>query len=95
MFLSPDQINAAIDSIFNIICCYDDDSAVIIFAGDLNYLDDCILCDEYGLTRMVTTPTHENNILDKFFVHRPDLYNCFSIKSAVKTTGVDADAQYT
>ena len=91
---SPDLINAAIDSIFDIICCYKDDSAVIIFAGDINCLDDRILCDEHGLTQMVATPTHENNILDKFFVNRPDLYNnCFTIKSAVKTKHLAVIAQ--
>jgi hypothetical protein len=65
---------------------FDDDSAIIVFAGDFNSLDDSLFCAEYGLVQLVTTPTHDNNILDKFFTNRPDIYtNCSTFRSTLKT----------
>jgi hypothetical protein len=83
---SADQFRSAVDSIFNFINRFDDDSAIIVFAGDLNSLDDSLICDVYGLVQLVTTPTHDNNILDRFFTNRPDIYtNCSTFRSTLKT----------
>ena len=83
---SPDQFNDVITCVFEIISSYDEDDAIIVLAGDLNQLDSDFLCNKYGLVQLVDTPTHDGNILDKFFTNRPDIYNnWFPMKSTVKT----------
>lgn len=66
-----------IDSTFN--------SVFIVIAGDFNSLDTQFISTGHGLTQMVNQSTHCNNIIDKFFITRPDLYHCYTVKSIVKT----------
>ena len=40
---------------------------------------------DYGLTQLVTGPTHERSILDKVFVSRPDIYTETVFSSLLKT----------
>ena len=58
---------------------------VILVAGDFNHLDTCFLESDYGLIQLVSTATHGDNILDKVFTNRPDLYNACVLKSLIKT----------
>ena len=60
-------------------------SCCIVVAGDFNTLDTCFLSCDFGLVQIVTTATHGNNILDKVFVSRTDLFCTFTIKSLIKT----------
>ena len=39
---------------------------------------------DYGLTQLVTGPTHERSILDKVFVSRPDIYTATVFSSLLK-----------
>ena len=58
---------------------------IILVAGDFNQLDTSFLESDYGLIQLVSTATHGNNILDKVFTNRPDLYNACVLKSLIKT----------
>jgi len=60
-------------------------SSIILIAGDFNQLDTSIIEVDYGLTQMVTTPTHNQNLIDKVFTNPPDLYDAHCFKSLVKT----------
>jgi hypothetical protein len=83
---SVDQFFYVVACVFEGIFSYDEDDAILVFAGDLNQLDSSFLCHKYGLVQLVNTPTHDSNILDKFFTNRPDIYNnCFTMKNTVKT----------
>jgi hypothetical protein len=75
---SVDHLNEVIDSIFNPTYKNDEDSAITVFAGDLNALDWNILCDEYGL--FTNRPDLYNN--------------CFPTKSTVTTKPFAVIAQY-
>jgi len=57
----------------------------IIIAGDFNSLDCTALESQCGLVQLVNDPTHGNNILDKVFTNRFDLYSATVGKSLVKT----------
>jgi len=57
----------------------------IMIAGDFNSLDCTALESECGLVQLVSDPTHCNNILDKVFTNRPDLYSAAVGKSLIKT----------
>jgi len=57
----------------------------IIIAGDFNSLDCTALESQCGLVQLVNDPTHCNNILDKVFTNRFDLYSATAGKSLVKT----------
>ena len=65
---SPDQFKDVITSVFEIISSYDEDDAILVLAGDLNQCDSDFFCNKFGLVQLVTTPTHDGNILDKFFL---------------------------
>ena len=60
-------------------------SAFIVVAGDFNSLDTGFLETDFGLTQIVTEATHCNNILDKVFVNRPDIYSTDVFCSLLKT----------
>jgi hypothetical protein len=60
-------------------------SNLIVVAGDFNSLDTEFLASDYGFTQIVSGPTHGNNLIDKFFVTRSDLYCAVVCKSIVKT----------
>ena len=47
-------------------------SSTIVIAGDFNQLDTSRLNTDYGLLQIVTTPTHNLNLIDKVFVNQPD-----------------------
>ena len=57
----------------------------ILIAGNFNTLDTGFLEVDYGLTQLVTEPTHERSILDKVFVSRPDIYTATVFSSLLKT----------
>ena len=57
----------------------------IIIAGDFNSLDCTALESECGLVQLVSEPNHCNNILDKVFTDRSDLYSAAVGKSLIKT----------
>ena len=59
-------------------------TAVLCVLGDFNQLD-TFLQYEFGLTQIVNTPTHGNNLLDKVFINVPDGYKTQVFKSLVKT----------
>ena len=59
--------------------------AVLCVLGDFNQLDTTFLQCEFGLTQIVDTPTHGNNLLDKVFINVPDGYKTQVFKSLVKT----------
>ena len=59
---------------------------LIIVAGDFNTLCTDFIENDYGLCQLVETPTHGDNLLDKFFISRPDIYSTAPpFKSLVKT----------
>ena len=60
-------------------------SSIILIAGNFNQLDTSIIEVDYRLTQIVTTPTHNQNLNDKVFTNRPDLYDAHCFKSLVKT----------
>lgn len=60
-------------------------SSIIIIAGDFNHLDLGFLEVQYGLHQLVTDVTHGNNVLDKVFINRPDIYSTIVLRSLLKT----------
>jgi len=60
-------------------------SPVIVVTGDFNQL--CLDCLEhdYGLAQIVTVSTHGDNILDKVYTNRPDVFSAKVHKSLIKT----------
>ena len=61
------------------------DNSIIILASDLNLLCTDFLERDYGLVQLVNQPTHGNNILDKFFCSRSDIFSASVSKSLIKT----------
>ena len=61
------------------------DNAIILLAGDFNSLDLSFLEVQFGLSQIVSDVTHGNNILDKVYVNRPDLYCTMVVRSLLKT----------
>ena len=59
--------------------------SIILICEDFNSLSTEFLEIDYGLVQLVLTPTHETNLLDKFFVNQSDLYCVEVIKSLLKT----------
>ena len=53
---------------------------VFLITGDFNLLCTEFLEENFGFDQLVQTSTHGNNILDKVFTNRPDLFkkNCAS-----------------
>jgi hypothetical protein len=74
------QLTDSIDVIIHDVA-----SDLIVIAGDFNSLDTEFLVSDYGFTQLVSGPTHGNNLIDKFFVTRGDLYRAVMCKSIVKT----------
>lgn len=74
------QLTDSIDVIIHDVA-----SDLIVIAGDFNSLDTEFLVSDYGFTQLVSGPTHGNNLIDKFFVTRGDLYRAVVCKSIVKT----------
>jgi Reverse transcriptase (RNA-dependent DNA polymerase) len=58
---------------------------IIFVTGDLNQLHTDFLEQDFGLTQIVTMPTHGKNIIDKVFCNRPDIFSSLVLKSLVKT----------
>lgn len=61
------------------------ESDFIAIAGDFNSLDTAFIEADHGFIQLVNEPTHENNLIDKFFISRPSLYVSSVCKSVVKT----------
>lgn len=61
------------------------DSCVLTICGDFNSLYTGFLEIEFGLVQLVDIPTHGNNLLDKVFVNRPDIFSATVCKSLLKT----------
>ena len=76
-------IKALSDDIDNLLTIQN--CPILFVAGDLNLLNDDFLSDQYGLTHLVDKSTHGNNILDRVFCSRPDLYYSEVFKSLNKT----------
>ena len=60
-------------------------SSTIVIAGDFNQLDTSRPNTDYGLLQIVTTPTHNLNLIDKVFVNQPDIYEANCTQRLVKT----------
>ena len=73
-----DCISKGIDVLTNLY-----PTAVLCVLGDFNQLDTTFLQCEFGLTQIVDTPTHGNNLLDKVFINVG--YKTQVSKSLVKT----------
>ena len=58
---------------------------IFIIAGDFSSLNTDFLEVDFGLSQLVTKPTHGNNIIDTFFTNRPDLFFCDVFSSLIKT----------
>ena len=58
---------------------------IIIVAGDFNQLYTSTIEVDYGLFQIVTTPTHNQNLIDKVFINQPDLFDVCCFKSLIKT----------
>jgi len=74
------KFNADLQFIIDIQTC-----PLIVIAGDFNSFDTTFLETDFGLTQIVTEPTHGFNTLDKVFVNRPDIYVTNVIGSLLKT----------
>jgi hypothetical protein len=61
------------------------ETVVIVISGDFNSLDTDFLEVDFGLTQIVSQPTHGNKILDKFFTSRPDISEVEVFASLIKT----------
>jgi hypothetical protein len=59
--------------------------SIVIIVGDFNQLSTVFLECDLGFTQLVHSPTHCNNIIDKCFINRPDVYDVDIISSLVKT----------
>ena len=75
-----DELVDGIDFIIQQYC-----SPIIIIAGDFNQLDTSSLQIDFGLSQIVSLPTHKQNLIDKVFTNRADLYEASVFKSLVKT----------
>ena len=80
-----DFLTELINGIHSVISSYP--SSTIVIAGDFNQLDTSRLNTDYGLLQIVTTHTHNLNLIDKAFVNQPDIYELIPhcIQSLVKT----------
>ena len=78
-----DFITELTNGIESVILSYP--SSTIVIAGDFNQLDTSCLNIDYGLLQIVTTPTHNLNLIDKVFVNHPDKYEAYCIQSLIKT----------
>jgi Reverse transcriptase (RNA-dependent DNA polymerase) len=76
-----------VDVICRDIECINDmtTSSVIFVAGDFNNFNTEFLETDCGLEQIVVSPTHGNNIIDKVFCSRPDVFNSIVTKSLIKT----------
>ena len=59
--------------------------SVIVFTGDLNQLKTIDLETDYGLNQLVSAPTHQGHILDKFFTSDADLFQVVVVDSSIRT----------
>jgi hypothetical protein len=59
--------------------------AMFIVTGDFTSFNTDFLEVDYGMSQLVTRPTHGNNIIDKYFTSRPDLFQVDVFKSLIKT----------
>ena len=59
--------------------------AIIIIAGDFNQLNTSFLEIDHGLVQIVNSVTHGNNVLDRVYTNRPDIYSAHVLKSLIKT----------
>jgi len=62
-----------------------DHNSIVVIAGDFNQLDTSFLTNDLGLVQIVDKPTHGNNLIDKVFVNRPDMYTATVLASILKT----------
>lgn len=60
-------------------------NCIFIIMGDFNQLNTSFLETDFGFTQTVDTVTHGNNVLDKVFVNRPDIYSSVVFRSIIKT----------
>lgn len=60
-------------------------NSVVVIVGDFNQLDTTSLEVDYGLVQLVSSPTHNQNLIDKVFTNRPDMFITSCFKSVVKT----------
>ena len=60
-------------------------NSVVVIVGDFNQLDTTRLEVDYGLVQLVSGPTHNQNLIDKVFTNRPDMFITSCFKSVVKT----------
>jgi len=74
------ELAAGIDAITHLY-----PSSIIVVAGDFNQLDTSVFEVDYGLSQLVDSPTNNDNLLDKVFTNRSDLYNAHCFASLLKT----------
>ena len=95
------ELNKAINQI-NLTATSSD--AVIIVAGDFNQLNTSFLETDHGLVQIVNSVTHWNNVLDRVYTNRLDMYSAHVLKSlinsrpntmAVIVAGADAMMHFT
>jgi len=58
---------------------------IFLITGDFNLLCTEFLEEKFGFDQLVQTSTHGNNILDKVFTNRPDLFQTTVHHSLLKT----------
>ena len=75
------QISEGLDYVVNYVPC-----EFVAIAGDFNSLDTDFLETDLGFVQLVQQLTHGPNLIDKFFINRPDLYtSAATYTSIVKT----------
>jgi hypothetical protein len=73
-------ISCGIDAVLNLY-----NNSIIFVVGDFNQLNTDFISSDYGLSQIVVSPTHGNNLIDKVFTSRPDIFSANVFKSIVKT----------
>ena len=56
----------------------------LFLTGDLNHMETSRFESILGFMQIINTPTHNQNIINKFITNRPDLYSVQAMQSLVK-----------
>jgi len=59
--------------------------AIIIVADDFNQLNTSFLEIDHGLVQIVNSVTHWNNVLDRVYTNRLDMYSAHVLKSLINS----------
>lgn len=74
-------ISDGIEYVTNYVPC-----EFVAIVGDFNSLDTDFLETDHGFMQLVQQPTHASNLIDKFFINRPDLYTNAAIYTSIVKT---------